>query len=369
MVWIAEYMWCGGSNTYSDLRSKYMTVTNLKIEDATPANLKIWNYDGSSTGQAHGHASEVLIKPVAVYPHPFLDNAKAVLCECYNPDMTPHISNTRHVAVKYFEKYVGDEPWFGLEQEYFLYKDGAPLGWPVGGYPEPQGDYYCANSYKVVGREIVLEHYQACLKMGLTISGVNAEVAPAQWEFQVGPCLGIDEGDHMTMARWVFQKVGEKHGIEINYEPKPVKGDWNGSGCHLNFSTKQMREAGGLAAIKKACENLGKTFLEDIKFYGGGNNERMTGAHETSKLSEFTYSIGGRHTSVRIGNDVEKDGKGYMEDRRPASNVDPYLSSVRFFCSAMGYDGPTWKEAGMKHQGWWDVMAAEAAEAAAAAKK
>jgi len=363
MVWIAEYIWCGGANTYSDLRSKYMTVTNLKIEDATPASMKVWNYDGSSTGQAEGHASEVLIKPVAVYPHPFLENAKAVLCETFNPDMTPHITNTRNVAVKWFEKYASDEPWFGLEQEYFLYKDGAPLGWPTLGYPEPQGDYYCGNSYKVVGREIVLEHYQACLKMGLTISGVNAEVAPAQWEFQVGPCQGIDEGDHMTMARWVFQKIGEKHGIEINYEPKPVKGDWNGSGCHHNFSTKAMRAEGGFEAIKKACDNLGKTFLEDIKFYGGDNNQRMTGLHETSKLSEFTWSIGGRHTSVRVGNDIKAAGKGYMEDRRPASNIDPYLSTVRFFCSAMGYDGPSWKDAGMVHQTWWDAMAAEAAAA------
>jgi len=358
--WIAEYVWCSGQNTYSDLRSKYMTVTNLPFEKATPENMKVWNFDGSSTGQAAGETSEILIKPVAVYPHPFLDNAKVVLAECFKPDMTPHPTNTRCVASKFFEAHKADEPWFGLEQEYFIYKNGRPLGWPQNGYPEPQGDFYCGNSRKVVGREIVLEHYQACLKMGLQISGVNAEVAPAQWEFQIGPCCGIDEGDHMTMARWVWAKIAEKYDLEINYDPKPIKGDWNGSGCHHNFSTKAMREAGGYDAIKKACDNLGKTFLDDIKFYGGDNNQRMTGNHETSKLSEFTWSIGGRHTSVRVGNDVEKDGKGYMEDRRPASNIDPYLSTVRLFTSAMGYKGPTAEDANIPYEPWWDVLAKEA---------
>lgn len=358
--WIAEYIFLGGQNTYNDLRSKYMTVTNVDFEKASPETMKIWNYDGSSTGQAEGHASEVLIKPVRVFPHPFLENAKAVLCETFYPDMKPHKTNTRHVAVKYFEKHVAEEPWFGLEQEYFLFKEGRPLGWPKDGYPAPQADYYCGNGAQVVGRDIVLEHYHACMTMGLDISGVNAEVAPAQWEFQIGPSLGIDEADHMTMARWAFQKIGEKHGVTVNYDPKPIKGDWNGSGCHVNFSTKAMRVPGGIAAIKKACDNLGKTFLEDIKFYGGDNNLRMTGKHETSKLSEFTWSVGGRHTSVRIGNDVEAAGKGYMEDRRPASNIDPYLSTVRFFTSAIGAPGPSWQDAGLDHQGWWDTVAEEA---------
>eukprot|EP00660_Eupelagonema_oceanica_P015712 gene15712-6888_t len=221
-----------------------------------------------STGQAAGETSDVLIKPVCVYPHPFLDNARVVLSECYKPDMTPHPTNTRNVALKYFEQYKDDEPCFGLEQEYFLYKGGRPYGWPVGGYPEPQGDFYCGNSSKVVGRELVLDHYQACLRMDLKISGVNAEVAPAQWEFQIGPCTGIEEGDHMIMARWVWAKLAEKHGLAINYDPKPIKDDWNGSGCHHNFSTKAMRQPGGYEAIKQACANLGKTFLEDVKFYG-----------------------------------------------------------------------------------------------------
>ena len=230
--------------------------------------------------------------------------------------------------------------------------------WPENGFPSPQGDYYCGNGSQVCGREVVMEHYQSCLKMGLKLSGVNAEVAPSQWEYQVGPCIGIEQGDHMIMSRWVYAKIAEKYGLDICYDPKPIKGDWNGSGCHMNFSTKAMRVSGGLDAIKRACENMAGTFLDDIKFYGGDNNQRMTGAHETSKLSEFTHGIGTRHTSLRIGNDVARDGKGYFEDRRPASNIDPYLATARLFTSAMQYDGPP--TSCLEPQAWWDAVEAEA---------
>ena len=356
--WVAEYFWVSGQNTYTDLRSKYKTVTNIAIEAVTVDDLPVWNFDGSSTGQHRGVNTEIIIKPVALFPHPTLDNAKAVLAECYYPDGTPEKGNTRHMAKKLFDQHLDDEPMFGLEQEYFIYKDGKPYMWPENGFPAPQGDYYCANGSQVCGREVALEHYLACLKCGVKISGVNAEVAPSQWEFQIGPAIGIEQGDHMVMARWIFQKIAEKYGLQINYHPKPIKGDWNGSGCHMNFSTKAMREEGGLKEIKAACERLGKTFLDDVKFYGGNNLERMTGAHETSKLSEFTYGVGTRHTSCRIGNDVARDGKGYFEDRRPASNIDPYIASVRMYTSAMGYDGPSVDM--LEPQPWWAKNAAEA---------
>ena len=359
--WIAEYLWVAGQNTYTDLRSKYKTVTNKAIETVTVEDLPVWNFDGSSTGQHRGDNTEIIIKPVAMYPHPTLENAKAVLCECYYPDGTPEKGNTRHIAAKIFEEHKEEEPMFGLEQEYFIYKNGKPYMWPENGFPAPQGDYYCANGSQVCGRELALEHYLACLRCGLKISGVNAEVAPSQWEFQIGPAIGVEQGDHMVMARWIYQKIAEKYGLEINYDPKPIKGDWNGSGCHINFSTKAMREEGGLDVIIAACERLKKTFLDDVKFYGGQNNERMTGAHETSKLSEFTYGIGTRHTSVRIGNDIKAAGKGYYEDRRPASNIDPYISTARFFTSSMGLDGPS--PDCLEPQAWWAELEKEAAEA------
>eukprot|EP00754_Rhynchopus_humris_P032056 Rhum_TRINITY_DN15375_c9_g1::Rhum_TRINITY_DN15375_c9_g1_i11::g.154636::m.154636/K01915/glnA, GLUL; glutamine synthetase len=187
--WVAEYFWVSGQNTYTDLRSKYKTVTNTAIETVTVEDLPVWNFDGSSTGQHRGSNTEIIIKPVALFPHPSLDNAKAVLAECYYPDGTPEKGNTRHVAKKLFDEHKEDEPMFGLEQEYFIYKDGKPYMWPENGFPAPQGDYYCANGSHVQGREIVLEHYLACLRCGLKISGVNAEVAPSQWEFQIGPAI------------------------------------------------------------------------------------------------------------------------------------------------------------------------------------
>ena len=358
--WIAEYLWVSGKNTYSDIRSKYKTVSTVDIADVKLSDMGDWNFDGSSTNQHRGDNTEIIIKPVAMYPHPSMDNAKAVLCECYYPDGTPEKGNSRHIANQVFDAHPADEPWFGLEQEYFIYKDGKPYMWPENGFPAPQGDYYCANGAQVCGREIALEHYLACLRSGLKISGVNAEVAPSQWEFQIGPCTGVEQGDHMTMARWIFQKIAEKYDLEINYEPKPIKGDWNGSGCHINFSTKEMREDGGMEHIVAACKRLGETFLDDVKFYGGDNNERMTGAHETSKLSEFTYGIGTRHTSVRIGNDIAAAGKGYYEDRRPASNIDPYLATARFYASSMGYEGPDSTK--LERQAWWAQLEAEAAE-------
>eukprot|EP01059_Diplonema_ambulator_P021660 TRINITY_DN35_c0_g1_i2.p1 TRINITY_DN35_c0_g1~~TRINITY_DN35_c0_g1_i2.p1 ORF type:complete len:388 (+),score=149.22 TRINITY_DN35_c0_g1_i2:58-1164(+) len=356
--WIVEYLWVSGQNTYNDLRSKYKTMTSVAIEKATIADMPVWNFDGSSTGQHRGVNTEIVIKPVAMFPHPFLENAKAVLAECFYPDGDAEKSNTRKIAEAIFDAHKEDEPMFGLEQEYFIYKNGKPFMWPENGYPAPQGNYYCANGSQVCGRELALEHYQACLRTGLKISGVNAEVAPSQWEFQIGPCIGVEQGDHMIMARWIFQKIAEKYGLEINYEPKPIKGDWNGSGCHMNFSTKGMREEGGLELIKASCERLKSSFLDDVKFYGGDNMERMTGAHETSKLSEFTWGIGTRHTSVRIGNDVAKVGKGYFEDRRPASNIDPYIATARLFASSMGYEGPS--VGLLEPQPWWDALEAEA---------
>ena len=356
--WIAEYVWLSGKNTYNDVRSKYKTITNISIEQATVESLPEWNFDGSSTGQHRGNNTEIVIRPAAMYSHPFLQDAKVVLCECYYPDGTPEKNNTRVIAKALFDAHLADEPMFGLEQEYFIYKNGAPFMWPENGFPAPQADYYCGNGSQVTGREIALEHYQACLRMDLKISGMNAEVAPSQWEFQVGPCVGIEEGDHLVMARWCYQKIAEKYGLEINYEPKPIKGDWNGSGCHMNFSTKDMRAEGGMTAIENAIKNLDITFLDDVKFYGGDNNQRMTGAHETSKLSEFTSGIGTRHTSVRVGNDIAAAGKGYFEDRRPASNIDPYLATARLYSSSMSYPGPA--VSCLEPQQWWAELEAEA---------
>lgn len=293
------------------------------------------NFDGSSTEQAPGHDSEVLLKPVAMYPDPFRGGAhRLVLCECVDPKGVPIPSNTRAASAATFARRLEEEPWFGLEQEYTLmHLDKiTPLGWPRGGYPGPQGPYYCAAGADVAfGRCIVEAHYRACLYAGVKLAGCNAEVLPGQWEYQVGPCVGIEAGDHATLARYIMYRVCEDFGVIVNYHPKPIPGDWNGSGCHCNYSTKAMREDGGYGVILAAIDKLGAKHAEHIALYGADNDLRLTGKHETASISKFLYGVANRGASIRIPRDTERDGKGYFEDRRPASNCDPYVVTAKIF--------------------------------------
>jgi glutamine synthetase len=328
----AEYVWIGGGEPGGDLRSKTRT---LDFHPTSPSDLPDWNYDGSSTNQASGHDSDVIIKPRAIFRDPFRGvNDILVLCDTYYHDGRPLPTNTRAPAQKIFERGLDQEPWFGIEQEYIMFTlDKRPLGFPSnGGFPEPQGPYYCSvGANHAFGRQIVEEHYEACLLAGVMICGSNAEVCCGQWEFQVGPCTGIDMGDHMWVARYILSRVAEKHGVVINYDPKPILGDWNGSGAHTNFSTKAMREEGGITHIKEACEKLGKKHKEHIEVYGFGNERRLTGKHETQSMHKFSYGVADRGSSIRIPRQTALDGKGYLEDRRPASNVDPYVVISKIF--------------------------------------
>lgn len=299
--------------------------------------VQIWNYDGSSTGQAPGKDSEVYLKPVAMYPDPWRrgDNI-LVMCEACLPDgnLTPIPTNTRNAAAKLFNSKLGEEPWFGIEQEYTLYhKNGkTPLGFPEEGYPRPQGPYYCSIGLEnAFGRRVVEAHYRACLYAGVKISGINAEVMPGQWEYQVGPCTGIESGDQLWLSRYIMQRVCEDFGVRVSFDPKPVMGDWNGAGCHTNYSTKAMREAGGYEVIITAVEKLGQKHQEHIDVYGKGNERRLTGAHETAPIDKFSYGVANRGASIRIPRQAKLEGKGYFEDRRPASNMDPYVVTSKIF--------------------------------------
>jgi len=318
----AEYVWIGGSG--QDLRSKTRTIDGVpKSVDELP----IWNFDGSSTGQAPGHDSEILLRPVRIFRDPFRggDNI-IVLCACTFPDGKSVETNYRDEADRIFQKAKDTHPWFGLEQEYTLFKDNRPLGWPSNGFPAPQGPYYCSVGASVsFGRDIVEEHYRACIYAGVTIAGINAEVLPGQWEYQVGPVEGINLGDELWMSRYLLRKVAEKHGVDVSFEPKPIPGDWNGSGCHTNFSTKAMREEGGYEHIISAIKKLEPKHKEHIQVYGENNHLRLTGKHETASIEKFSYGVADRGASVRIPRQVHIDKRGYFEDRRPASNIDPYL--------------------------------------------
>ena len=220
------------------------------------------------------------------------------------------------------------EPWFGLEQEYTLLNPtgGWPYGFPANGFPAPQGPYYCGvGAVKIHGRDLIEDHTTACIEAGLAISGTNAEVMPGQWEFQIGPVDTVAVGDHLWMARYLLFRLAENYGVEVSIEPKPMKGDWNGAGMHTNFSTRAMRE--GYDAVITACEALGGPgkIEEHLRGYGVGIEERLTGAHETERFDAFSYAVSDRGASIRIPWQVARDKKGYIEDRRPNANADPYV--------------------------------------------
>ncbi|GME66776.1 unnamed protein product [[Candida] boidinii] len=320
---LAEYIWIDGSG---EMRSKCRTLSK-KVTSVD--QLPEWNFDGSSTGQAPGDNSDVYLRPVAFYPDPFRkgDNI-IVLTECWNNDGTPNKFNHRHECNKLMDAHTSEEVWFGLEQEYTLLDpvDNTIYAWPKGGFPAPQGPYYCGvGTGKVYARDVIEAHYRACLYAGVTISGINAEVMPSQWEFQVGPCEGIKMGDELWVARYLLTRVAEEFGVKITLHPKPLKGDWNGAGCHTNVSTKEMRVPGGMKYIEDAIEKLSKRHNEHIALYGADNDLRLTGRHETASMSSFSYGVANRGASIRIPRSVQAEGYGYFEDRRPASNIDPYL--------------------------------------------
>tara|TARA_R110000824_G_scaffold197409_16_gene380905 strand:- start:13751 stop:14752 length:1002 start_codon:yes stop_codon:yes gene_type:complete len=313
-----EYIWIDGTKPTSQLRSK----TNiLNVEEDTP----VWGFDGSSTNQAEGTNSDCVLNPVFVcndpirgYPH------KLALCEVLNTDMSPHESNTRATLSKVYEKHKSEDMWFGMEQEYtFVNHVGEPYGFTQSRCV-PQGPYYCSiGAGLAVGREIVEEHLDACLDAGLTISGINAEVMPGQWEFQVGPVNALEVSDQLWVARWLLHRVAEKHDIAVSLDPKPAEGDWNGAGCHTNFSTEEMRSS--LKACERAAVVLGERAQLHIKYYGADIEKRLTGDHETCSYKEYRWGVSDRGASVRIPWQVAKEGKGYIEDRRPNANCDPYV--------------------------------------------
>jgi len=317
---IAEYIWLDG-NSPAQLRSK----TRIYHGTATVKEMPIWGFDGSSTKQAEGDSSDCVLKPVMVTGDPVRGgNNLLVFCEVLNVDMTPHASNTRRQCNEVAATYCEQEPWFGIEQEYTLIQDNRPLGFPRNGFPAPQGQYYCSvGANNTFGREIVETHLVYCLQAGIKVSGANAEVMPGQWEFQVGPCGPVEVSDHLWMARYLLERIAESYGVSVSYEAKPVKGDWNGAGAHTNFSTKAMREEEG--HIEKACEALGEEVEAHLAGYGDGIEDRLTGDHETCSYKDFRFGVSDRGASIRIPWQVAKEGKGYIEDRRPNANIDPYV--------------------------------------------
>jgi len=315
-----EYIWLDGTKPVPGLRGK----TQLKefANAPTLTDIPLWGFDGSSTEQAEGKSSDCILKPVALYPDAARKDAYIVLSEVMHPDGTPHSTNYRATIEK------EDDLWVGFEQEYFLYQDGRPLGFPEDGFPGPQGPYYCGVGFKNVGslaRQIVEEHLDLCLAAGINHEGINAEVAKGQWEFQIFAKGSAKAADDLWVARYLMARLCEKYEVDFELHCKPIKGDWNGSGMHTNFSTKHIREVGGKDYLEALMKAFGDHIDEHIAVYGPDNHLRLTGKHETAAINQFSYGLSDRGASIRLPVNFIRDGyKGYLEDRRPNSEADPY---------------------------------------------
>ena len=319
-----EYVWLDGYKPEPNLRSKVKIYDfeSIKKQLREDKKVPIWNFDGSSTNQAETGSSDCILNPVRIYTKkmfPLENSTVYVLCEVLNPDGTPHESNTRHSSAD-----IPETTWWGFEQEYVLFKNGLPLGFCSIETQEPQGKYYCGVGNKAVaGREIVEKHLDICLEAGLGITGINAEVLLGQWEFQIFG-TGIDACDQLWIARYFLDRVCEEYGVDVDYHPKPLKGDWNGSGLHTNFSTEEMRESGDWSVFEKIFDVFEERKSEHMGVYGSDNDQRLTGLHETQHIDKFSYGVADRGASIRIPQGTIDNKKGYLEDRRPASNANPY---------------------------------------------
>lgn len=332
-----EYIWLDGYKPTQSLRSKTRIERDFsgELEDCP-----MWSFDGSSTEQAPGGSSDCLLKPVAIYPDPDRKAGFLVMCEVLSADGTPHPSNGRAT--------INDDDndfWFGFEQEYFLWdpETDKPYGFPVNGYPEPQGPYYCSVGAKnAKGREIIEEHLDLCLDAGLNVEGINAEVAMGQWEFQIFAKGAVNAGDQVWIARYLLERTAEKYGLSINWHCKPLLGDWNGSGMHANFSNTLLREAGSKEVYDNICQAFGATpdvIKAHIDVYGADIDLRLTGLHETQELDKFSYGVSDRGASIRIPiATVENGWKGWLEDRRPNSSADPYKVAAQIIKTVKSAD-------------------------------
>ena len=342
---LAEYIWMDGGSEDSKVQHLRSKTRVIEGSGGNPANIEQfpeWGFDGSSTNQSDGEDSDLILKPVRFVRDPVrgVEGNFLVLCEVMNADGTPHESNTRaRLSAVLKEGAEKHDPWFGFEQEYTMFRGRTPLGWPEHGSPSrAQGPFYCGvGADEVAGRKLVEAHLQACLQANLLIYGINAEVMLGQWEFQIGyrgfegesgnPLL---VSDHLLFARWLLFRLGEDFGISSTLDCKPERGDWNGAGCHTNFSTNGMRDKEtGSRVISEAITKLEPVHRQHIAEYGEGLEARLTGKHETCSIHEFKAGAANRKASIRIPRHVQTQGYGYIEDRRPGANCDPYRVAAR----------------------------------------
>ncbi len=347
---LAEYIWVDGTQPTAELRSK----TRVLHDSALPKSTEVadldtvdlsefpeWGADGSSTQQAEGADSDIILKPASVCRDPFRPGHYLVMCEVFTGEGEVHSTNFRGDLRTVLEAGGAEtDSWFGFEQEYTLFKiEGRPAGFPINGYPGPQGPYYCSvGSLNIAGRALYEDFLEAAVEAGLLISGVNFEVMPGQAEFQIGAGGPLKTSDHVWLARWILHRASEKYNLVVSFDPKPAKGDWNGAGMHTNFSTAAMRAPGGMAHIEAACKAMSERIEAHLETYGDRYEERLTGHHETCSYREFRWGVADRTASIRIPRAVGEVGYGYLEDRRPNANADPYRIAARMLRTVCGID-------------------------------
>ncbi|XOV80405.1 MAG: glutamine synthetase beta-grasp domain-containing protein [Aestuariibacter sp.] len=352
---LVEYIWIDGTQPTPALRSK-MRFVNLESIQPKVSDLPLWGFDGSSTNQADGSDSDCVLVPVCMVNDPIRGEGNFLaMCEVLNDQNDAHVTNTRSKLRAVLNAGAQQQnPWAGFEQEYTLFQNGRPLGWPENGEPEAQGPYYCGvGADRIFGRDIAEMHADLCMQAGIMYYGLNAEVMPGQWEFQIG-YRGLDSdnpaalnaADHVWIARWLLHRVAEDFGVTVSFANKPVKGDWNGAGMHTNFSTDATRNKDtGMEAIEAAVDALSKRHEDHIKVYGEALDERLTGLHETCSISEFRSGTADRGASIRIPLSVQQNGYGYFEDRRPGANSDPYEVAMRIMATIMNFSDSVFEKA------------------------
>ena len=347
MAILAEYIWIDGTMPTAGLRAKTKVLTDpsiplstsfTNVDDIPVSFFPVWNADGSSTNQAEGDDSDIVLQPVRAIRDPYRTGHYLVLCEVMKGNGDRHSTNFRAELRAVLDGgAAAEDAYFGFEQEYtYLNQDGTPFGFPSNGAPPPQGPYYCAvGTNNIHGRSSYEDFLQVCVEAGVSITGTNWEVMPGQAEVQVfGDSL--KSTDHVWFARWLLHRSAEKYSICISLDAKPAKGDWNGAGMHTNFSTQKMRDPNGIEEIYKACDLIGSKIDEHLAVYGDGYEERLTGAHETCSYKDFKYGTSDRTASIRIPQNVAADGRGYLEDRRPNANADPYRVASRMLMTVCG---------------------------------
>ena len=320
---ILEYIWLDGK---MNLRSKYKTI---KIND-NDLNIDQWTYDGKSTYQIDSDDSEVILNPIAFYNNPFFEKGQSllVLCDTFyerNTKFIPTSTNRRILAREIFLKRKELEPWFEIKQEYFMmcneytYASSTPLFFKNPKQPKEQGDYYCGvGNQNIIMRSLAEKHYLFCITAGINISGMNAEIAPNQWRFKIGTCVGISAGDELILARYILMKLSEQFGVDISFKSKPLQNPWNYSGLHINFSTAETRDNDGIVKLNTYILNLNNKHNEHMLVYGD-NSDKINPRLENSNIN------------VVIPNKVNREKKGYLKDNRPLSDADPYIVIAKIF--------------------------------------